>query len=406
MLTKCHKFALFTKFLRNASVYPLGDKFFIFALSRLRRHVPGDNPLDQLLMSVINSAGIGKGRKSQGNVTYRYVRGRTLVSSRITENKSKTEAQVLQRELFGMFGKVARLFAPFLNLSFDKTKYGSARNNFLKQNVPAFVPYVKSNGSVGTIGEGDSIVEYFLGMLQEANTPVVMGSGSNLVNASYSMDSKAATINVVSTEAVAVGDKIVIMFAGSYAMAGVPQMFDTARMIQISVTKELIQALDDTRVFELNSSNVPELADPYGLPVGATLDLDCAAVTILKMNDTQVVSRSYCQLLYEGSYAKTYTLSNVAKTTGLQFTVDIEGETSTEGFANGTMEIWQNSSVEVATIESASAGSGKITLTCEADGGGGGSVQTIALENIASYIQMANGTRHTLTNRVTCTTGI
>lgn len=368
--------------------------------------MPGDNPLDQLLMSVINSAGIGKGRKSQGNVTYRYVRGRTLVSSRITENKSKTEAQVLQRELFGMFGKVARLFAPFLNLSFDKTKYGSARNNFLKQNVPAFVPYVKSNGSVGTIGEGDSIVEYFLGMLQEANTPVVMGSGSNLVNASYSMDSKAATINVVSTEAVAVGDKIVIMFAGSYAMAGVPQMFDTARMIQISVTKELIQALDDTRVFELNSSNVPELADPYGLPVGATLDLDCAAVTILKMNDTQVVSRSYCQLLYEGSYAKTYTLSNVAKTTGLQFTVDIEGETSTEGFANGTMEIWQNSSVEVATIESASAGSGKITLTCEADGGGGGSVQTIALENIASYIQMANGTRHTLTNRVTCTTGI
>lgn len=406
MLTKCHKFALFTKFLRNASVYPSGDKFYIFALSRLRRQVPGDNPLDQPLMSVINSAGIGKGRKSQGNVTYRYVRGRTLVSSRITENKSKTEAQVLQRQLFGMFGKVARLFAPFLDLSFDKTKYGSARNNFLKQNVPAFVPYVKSNGSVGTIGEGDSIVEYFLGMLQEANTPVVMGSGSNLVNASYSMNSKAATINVVTTEALAVGDKIVIMFAGSYAMAGVSQMFDTARMIQISVTEELIQALDDPRVFELDSSNVPELADPYGLPAGATLDLDCAALTILKMNGTQVVSRSYCQLLYEGSYAKTYTLSNVVKTTGLQFTVDIEGETNTEGFTNGTMGIRQNSSDEVATIVSASAGSGKITLTCEADGSGGGSVQTISLEEVASYIQLANGTRHTLTNRVTCTTGI
>lgn len=406
MLTKCHKFALITKFLRNASVYPSGDKFYIFALSRLRRQVPGDNPLDQLLMSVINSAGIGKGRKSQGNVTYRYVRGRTLVSSRITENKSKTESQVLQRELFGMFGKVARLFAPFLNLSFDKTKYGSARNNFLKQNVPAFVPYVKSNGSVGTIGEGDSIVEYFLGMLQEANTPVVMGSGSNLVNASYSMDNKAATINVVTTEAVAVGDKIVVMFAGSYAMAGVPQMFDTARMIQIPVTEELIQALDDPRVFELDSSNVPELTDPYGLPVGATLDLDCAAVTILKMNGTQVVSRSYCQLLYEGSYAKTYTLSNVAKTTGLQFTVDIEGETSTEGFANGTMGMRENSSDSVATIISASAGSGKITLTCEAEGAGGGSIRDISLEEVASYIQLANGTRHTLTNRATCTSAI
>lgn len=397
---------MFTKFLRKASVHPSGGKFFIFALSGLRRQVPGDNPPDHLLMSVINSAGIGKGRKSQGNVTYRYVRGRTLVSSRITENKSKTESQTLQRELFGMFGKVARLFAPFLDLSFDKTKYGSARNNFLKQNVSAFVPYIKNNGSVGTIGEGDSIVEYFLGMLQEANTPVVMGSGSNLVNASYSMNSKAATINVVTTEAVAIGDKIAIMFAGSYAMAGVPQMFDTVRMIQVPVTEELIQALDDPRVFELDSSNVPELADPYGLPVGATLDLDCAAVTILKMNGTQVISRSYCQLLYEGSYAKTYTLSNAAKTTELQFTVDIEGETSTEGFANGTMGIRQNNSDEVATIVSASAGSGKITLTCEANGDGGGSVQTISLENVASYIQLANGTRHTLTNRVVCTVAI
>lgn len=354
----------------------------------------------------MNSVGVGAGRKSAGEFTYRRTRGRTIGARRILTNSSNTVAQNTQRELFGVFGKVARLFAPFLNLSFDKTKYGSARNNFLKQNVPAFVPYAKQNEGVGTISEGDSIVEYFLGMLQEANTPVVMGSGSNLVNASYSMESKAATINVVTTEAVAAGDKIVIMFAGSYAMAGVSQIFDTIRVIQVPVTAELIEALNDTRVFELDSSNVPELADPYSLPVGASLDLDCAAVTILKMNGTQVISRSYCQLLYEGSYAKTYTLSNVAKTTGLQFTVDIEGVTSTEGFANGTMGIYQNSGEEVATIVSVSAGSGKITLTCKADDSGGGSVQTISLENVASYIQLANGTRHTLTNRVTCTTGI
>lgn len=354
----------------------------------------------------MNSVGVGAGRKSAGEFTYRRTRGRTVAARRILTNSSNTNAQNTQRELFGMFGKAARLFAPFLNLSFDKTKYGSARNNFLKQNVPAFVPFAKENGSVGKIGEGDSVVEYFLGMLLEANTPVVMGSGSNLVNASYSMDSKAATINVVTTEAIAVGDKINIMFAGSYAMAGVSQMFDTVRVIQVPVTAELIESIDDTRVFELDSSNVPELADPYSLPVGATLDLDCAAVTILKMNGTQVVSRSYCQLLYEGSYAKTYTLSNVAKTTELQFTVDIEGETNTQGFVNGTMGIRQNSSDRVATIVSASAGSGKITLTCEADGSGGGSVQTISLEEEASYLQLANGTRHTLTNRVTCTTGI
>lgn len=355
---------------------------------------------------IVNSVGVGAGRKSAGEFTYRRSRGRTIAAQRILKNSSNTAAQNTQRELFGVFGKVARLFAPFLNLSFDKTKYGSARNNFLKQNVPAFVPYAKQNDGVGTINEGDSIVEYFLGMLSEANIPVAMGSGSNLVNASYSMNSKAATINVVTAEAIAVGDKIDIVFAGSYAMNGVPQRFDTVRVIQIPVTAELIETLDNTRVFELDSSNVPELADPYSLPAGSSLESSCAAVTILKMNGTQVVSRSYCQLMYEGSSAKTYTLSNVAKTTELQFTVDIEGETNTQGFVNGTMGIWQNSSDREATIMSASAGSGKITLTCEADGSGGGGVKTISLENVASYIQLANGTRHTLTNRVTCTTGI
>ena len=69
-------------------------------------------------------------------------------------------------------------------------------------------------------------------------------------------------------------------------------------------------------------------------------------------------------------------------------------------------KIRQNSSDRVATIISASAGSGKITLTCEADGSGGGGVQTISLEEVASYLQLSNGTRNTLTNRVTCTTGI
>lgn len=355
---------------------------------------------------IVNSVGVGAGRKSAGEFTYRRSRGRTIAAQRILKNSSNTAAQHAQRELFGVFGKVARLFAPFLNLSFDKTKYGSARNNFLKQNVPAFVPYAKRNDGVGTINEGDSIVEYLLGMLSEANTPVVMGSGSNLVNASYSMQSKAATINVVTTEAIAAGDKINIMFAGSYAMNGVPQRFDTVRVIQVLVTAEMIEALDDARVFELDSTNVPELADPYSLPTGSSLESDCAAVTILKMNGTQVVSRSYCQLMYEDSSAKTYTLSNVTKTTELQFTVDIEGVTSTEGFANGTMGILQNSSDNVATIESASAGSGKITLTCEANGDGGGSLRTISLENVASYLQLANGTRHTLTNRVACTSAI
>lgn len=85
-------------------------------------------------MAIINSAGIGKSRKSQGNLTYKYVRGRTIASSRITENKSNTPKQDIARQKFAsMSGFVVRQ-AAYIDAAFDKSKYGSSRNNFMAVN--------------------------------------------------------------------------------------------------------------------------------------------------------------------------------------------------------------------------------------------------------------------------------
>lgn len=86
------------------------------------------------LMAVINSVGVGRGSKSVGEFTYRYTRGRTIASRRITKNISKTPAQVGRR---GAFGSFVWMFSPykwFFSDGYEKTKHGSSFNQFVHVN--------------------------------------------------------------------------------------------------------------------------------------------------------------------------------------------------------------------------------------------------------------------------------
>lgn len=86
------------------------------------------------LMAVINSVGVGRGSKSVGEFTYRYTRGRTIASRRITKNASNTPAQVGRR---GAFGSFVWMFSPykwFFSDGYEKTKHGSSFNQFVHVN--------------------------------------------------------------------------------------------------------------------------------------------------------------------------------------------------------------------------------------------------------------------------------
>lgn len=85
-------------------------------------------------MAIINSLAIGKSVKSAGNLTYKTIRGRTIASQRITSNKSRTLAQSNQRSLFGLSSRAAQLIQVFINCCYEKSRYGSARNAFMKMN--------------------------------------------------------------------------------------------------------------------------------------------------------------------------------------------------------------------------------------------------------------------------------
>lgn len=86
-------------------------------------------------MAVINSVVIGRGKKSVGEVSLRYDRGRTIASRRITENKSKTELQAAQRLTFGTVTKALHSLQDSLfSVLAVKSRYGSERNNYYRKN--------------------------------------------------------------------------------------------------------------------------------------------------------------------------------------------------------------------------------------------------------------------------------
>lgn len=103
--------------------------FFFFAtgsrkpLGNLRNH-----------MAVINSVVVGRGQKSVGEVSLQVRRGRTIAARRITENKSNTPGQAIQRSSFGNFVKIFSKYKFFFSENFEPTKFGSKFNQFVHQN--------------------------------------------------------------------------------------------------------------------------------------------------------------------------------------------------------------------------------------------------------------------------------
>lgn len=92
-------------------------------------------------MAIINSMGVGRAKKSMGNVTYRTVRGRTIGSQKVSSSGPTTRVpsagQVGKRAVFGQISRFVAARAADIKASFDTTRYGSARNYFMRVNYDA-----------------------------------------------------------------------------------------------------------------------------------------------------------------------------------------------------------------------------------------------------------------------------
>lgn len=119
-------------------------------------------------MAIINSLGIGRGKKSAGNLTYRTVRGRCVASQKQEKRGPVKGAYSIAQATFSLVSTFMRAHAADIDVSFDKTAYGSARNNFYKTNKSALAAaletlaneyaYAKSKADITAID--DAITSY------------------------------------------------------------------------------------------------------------------------------------------------------------------------------------------------------------------------------------------------------
>lgn len=85
-------------------------------------------------MAIVNSLGIGRGKKSAGNLTYRTVRGRCIASQRREKTGAQSGAPSIAQAKFSLISSFMRAHASDIDVSFSKSTYGSQRNNFYRKN--------------------------------------------------------------------------------------------------------------------------------------------------------------------------------------------------------------------------------------------------------------------------------
>lgn len=140
-------------------------------------------------MAIINSLAIGKSVKSAGNLTYKTVRGRTIASQRITSNASNTPLQQSQRAHMREASSMCALLRQYIDNCYEKSKFGSARNNFMHINTLFSGGGVSSEVKEGAIPLSDIFIPMFNG--KNSGTSVlysVYGTSSVIAMEKYAAD--------------------------------------------------------------------------------------------------------------------------------------------------------------------------------------------------------------------------
>lgn len=90
------------------------------------------------IMAIINAIGVGRAKKSIGNITYRTVRGRTVASQKRIQGEQGAITRGLKgnlrKPIFGMINLYMADHASDIQVSFNRSRYGSQRNYFFTVN--------------------------------------------------------------------------------------------------------------------------------------------------------------------------------------------------------------------------------------------------------------------------------
>jgi hypothetical protein len=172
-------------------------------------------------MAIIDSVAIGSASKTAGDLTYKRLHGRTIASQKIMSNKSNTPAQNSIRTAFKMFSRIAKDASPMFAFTFFSVKYGTRRNNFIKNNK-LLLSAIRGvlHGMYPTGIDGMCWLHTNYGDRISRSVPV-WGSGNVQMSGAISgLIPTDFTVNGLVSQAIAAGDQVNLFVFGFYDYEG------------------------------------------------------------------------------------------------------------------------------------------------------------------------------------------
>lgn len=207
-------------------------------------------------MAIIQSSAIGIAQKSVGNITYRNVNGRVVVSQRITTNTSKTPKQLARRNCFGEAAKLGKSLKPIVDIGFDPVKNGSKSNNFTKCNTD-LMNFINQN-------DVDNYLNLPIYMLYKVLTheefygQVLAAKGNMNIRSEFFIDNENQINGLLSlSREFQAGDTLTIAVAVVKKDSHITS--EHVELQSLSLGSADIKALDQPKQFVVNKETMPDL---------------------------------------------------------------------------------------------------------------------------------------------------
>jgi len=172
------------------------------------------------IMAILSGFTTGSARKSAGDITYTRLNGQNIAKAKIMRNPNykPSRSQLEQRVTMGLMGKAMRVLLPAINLTCNKSTYGSRLNAYSKQykgasQVDMFGPTspisLACSGDV-TKFTPNQFLEIAAGTSFDDLKPSVGGSAYGVLSVSGTSSAAIYKLTVADMSQVMVGDQFVV----------------------------------------------------------------------------------------------------------------------------------------------------------------------------------------------------
>ncbi len=233
-------------------------------------------------MAIIRSLAVGKARKSAGNITFRTVRGRTIVSEKVGERAvTRGDGLSIYESRFKLISMFIGMHRKDINVSFDKTKYGSQGNYFYKVNKAgleaAVQPLIGTAESATPSQVNDAVTTYVTANPEAIYRVKRTGYASTFMTKAWSSaDNPVKPTGVTINGAVGVKNSAFVANMGVLVPSGEKKSIaitDTGTSFA-GIGENDIKAYDDKGAAQSDSVSIENV-----VAEGDTLSFDCSSTS-------------------------------------------------------------------------------------------------------------------------------